>query len=341
MHKALHAHSPLRIFGISALITASGLLAVLLGLGMAALITTLILVVIEIVFSFDNAIVNAKVLGRMSPGWQTAFLTIGIVIAIFGMRLLFPLLIVGLAAHLGLVDVWHLALNHPHEYAEKLHLAHPLIAAFGGAFLLVLSLEFFLNGEHKVLWWEDVERRLRQMGNVWLPAAISALAVLLLAWASAAHGGEILRAGLLGVVTFVVVQLCTALLSRSQPKGQHLTGWAAFALFIYLQILDASFSFDGVIGAFAITDKVVLIAAGLGIGALWVRSLTVYMVRRGTLNEYVYLEHGAYYTIAVLAVSLLVSLFVEVPDAVTGVLGVGIIGSAIAASVRVRKTRHG
>jgi len=340
MSKVFHAHSPFRIFGISALITIGGLLAVLVGLGPAALLTTLVLVVIEVVFSFDNAIVNAKVLGRMSPAWQTAFLTIGIVIAIFGMRLLFPLVIVALAAHLGLGDVWNLALNHPHEYADKLHLAHPMIAAFGGAFLLVLSLEFFLNGQHEVLWWAKVERNLRKLKSVWLPAVAAAAVVLLIAWRSSENGGQIVRAGLLGVGTFVAVQLFTALLSRGQPQGKHLTGWAAFALFLYLQILDASFSFDGVIGAFAITDVVVLIAAGLGIGALWVRSMTVYMVRRGTLDQYIFLEHGAYYTIAVLAAALFLSLFVEVPDAITGLIGLGIIGSAVAASVQARKKHH-
>lgn len=337
MSSLFHSHSPLRIFAFSGILTIGGLLAVLIGLGPAALLTTIVLVVIEVVFSFDNAIVNAKVLGRLSPAWQTAFLTIGIVIAIFGMRLLFPLVIVAVAAHLGLSDVWNLALKHPHEYADKLHLAHPMIAAFGGAFLLVLSLEFFLNGQHEVLWWTQVEQNLRKLKSVWLPAAAAVAVVLLVAWVSSEHGGQILRAGLLGVIVFVAVQLFTALLSRGQPQGKHLTGWAGFALFIYLQILDASFSFDGVIGAFAITDVVVLIAAGLGIGALWVRSLTVYMVRRGTLGAYIFLEHGAYYTIAVLALALFVSLFVAVPDAITGLIGLGIIGSAVAASVQARK----
>lgn len=312
-------------------------MAVLWGLGPAALGTTIILVIIEVVFSFDNAIINAKILERLSPAWQTAFLTIGIVIAIFGMRLLFPLVIVALAAYLGLGDVWNLALNHPHEYAEKLHLAHPLIAAFGGAFLLLLALEFFINGRHETLWWGPVEKQFKKLQSIWLPTAIAAAVVLLLAWLHHEHGSEIWRAGLLGVATFVVVQLATALLSRNQPKGKHLTGWAAFSLFMYLQVLDASFSFDGVIGAFAITDVVILIAAGLGIGALWVRSMTIFMVRRGTLGQYRYLEHGAYYTIAVLAAALLLSLFVEVPDVITGVIGLGIISGAIVASVQARR----
>ncbi|HSX15408.1 MAG TPA: DUF475 domain-containing protein [Candidatus Saccharimonadales bacterium] len=330
-------HSPYRIFGFSAAATVGILAWVFFGLGIGALAITLILVVVELTFSFDNAIVNAKVLGRMSPAWQTAFLTIGIVIAIFGMRLLFPLVIVALAAHLPLTGVWDLALHHPHQYAEKLELAHPLISAFGGAFMLMLTLEFFLNGQHDVLWWETVEINLRKFRSVWLPAAIAAAVVVGAALLAQEHTGQVLRAGFLGIVTFVAVQLFTAVLSRNQPHGKHLVGWAAFGLFLYLQVLDASFSFDGVIGAFAITNVVLLIAAGLGIGALWVRSLTIFMVRRGTLDQYVYLEHGAYYTIAVLTVALFLSLFLDVPDAITGLVGIGIIGAAFAASLQERR----
>lgn len=330
-------HSAARIFGTSALLTLAGLLGVLFEFGASALIVTIVLVVIEVVFSFDNAIVNAKVLGRLTPKWQSAFLTVGMVIAIFGMRLLFPIVIVALAAHLSLGNVWDMALHHPHQYADKLTSAHPLIAAFGGAFLLLLSLEFFLNGQHDVVWWSGVEMQLKRFRSMWLPTVMASLIILILGFLNHDHGGEIMRAGLLGVATYVVVQVGTNLLSRSQPKGKQLVGWAAFGTFMYLQLLDASFSFDGVIGAFAITDVVVLIAIGLGIGALWVRSLTVFMVRRGTLDQYIYLEHGAYYTIAVLAVALLASLFIEVPDVITGIIGVGIIGSALASSIQARR----
>ena len=114
-------------------------------------------------------------------------------------------------------------------------------------------------------------------------------------------------------------------------------GMAAFMTFIYLQILDSSFSFDGVIGAFAITSNIVLIAIGLGIGAIWVRSFTVFMVRKGTLNEFVYLEHGAHYTVFVLAVVMLASALFQIPEVVPGLTGLGIILASIIASVRVRK----
>ncbi len=326
-----------RHFGISLLLS---LIVCALGvrfLGLSALWPLLILIVIEIVFSFDNAIVNAKILGRLSPLWQDLFLTVGIVIAIFGMRLVFPIVIVALAAHLGVWDVWHLALRHPEQYAAKLNLAHPLIASFGGAFLLMLTFDFFLNGTHKVLWIANLERRLRQLSSWWLPAVMGVGVVAAAALLSHEHSSQILRAGLLGIATFLVMHVFTKLLGRNQPAGSHVVGWAAFSLFMYLQVLDASFSFDGVIGAFAITNEVILIAAGLGVGALWVRSMTVYMVRQGTLDQYRFLEHGAYYTIAVLAVALFISLFVEVPDAITGLIGVGIIGGAIVSSIEARK----
>jgi hypothetical protein len=106
-----------------------------------------------------------------------------------------------------------------------------------------------------------------------------------------------------------------------------------------LQLLDASFSFDGVLGAFAITDKVLLIALGLGVGAIWVRSITVFLVRKGTLGDYVYLEHGAHYAILVLAAALLISIFVEVPDAITGIVGLGVIGASYISSREALKSK--
>ncbi len=103
--------------------------------------------------------------------------------------------------------------------------------------------------------------------------------------------------------------------------------------FLYLEVLDASFSFDGVVGAFAITDKIFVIALGLGIGACYIRALTVYLVRKGTLAEYVYLEHGAHWAIGSLAVLLFITIRVKVPDLVTGLIGVGFIGAALVSSI--------
>ena len=111
-------------------------------------------------------------------------------------------------------------------------------------------------------------------------------------------------------------------------------GWAAFASFMYREILDASFSFDGVIGAFAITTSVVLIVAGLGVGAFWVRSLTIYLMRTGALAKYRYLEHGAHWAILALGIVMLVKLYhVELPEWATGSLGLIFVATAVITSI--------
>jgi len=114
-------------------------------------------------------------------------------------------------------------------------------------------------------------------------------------------------------------------------------GKAGFFLFLYLELIDASFSFDGVIGAFAITDRIFIIMAGLGVGALYIRSLTVFLVRRGTLEEYVYLEHGAHWAIGALAVILAITIETEVPELVTGFVGVAFIGASFLSSLARRR----
>jgi hypothetical protein len=114
-------------------------------------------------------------------------------------------------------------------------------------------------------------------------------------------------------------------------------GKAAFFLFLYLEVLDASFSFDGVIGAFAITNDIFWMALGLGIGAMYVRSVTVYLVRQGTLDEYRYLEHGAHYAIGLLAVILLISIRWHIHEVITGLSGVALIGASFWSSLRANK----
>lgn len=334
-----------RHFPGSLLATVGTLAAVGFTLGFGATVTTLILIAIEIAFSFDNAIINAKVLEKLSVFWQQLFLTLGMVFAIVGMRFVFPIVIVSLAAGLSWNTVVDLALHHPSDYAHKLHEAHGLIAAFGGAFLLTLSLYFFFDRTKGIHWLSKVELPMKRAGSWWLPLVLSVVLVAVIAILPGNdHPKETLEAGLLGVATYTVIKLFIdglEKLSGPTTKGLY-TGWAAFGAFTYLQILDASFSFDGVVGAFAITNMVVLIAAGLGVGALWVRSLTVYMVRRGTLRSYIYLEHGAHYAIAFLALALYVSIFWEVPDAVTGIVGVGVLVSSFVASREAlhAKTAH-
>lgn len=324
----------LRIFGFSGFLTIAAILLAGIKLGGGAATTTIILIAIEIAFSFDNAVINAKVLERLSKFWQQLFLTVGMVIAIIGMRFVFPILIVMVTANLPWGEVIDDALHHPDVYGEHLLEAHAAIAAFGGSFLLVLTLYFLFDDVRTELWWKQVESRLQRIkSGIWLPPLIAIVAVAIISFFADHESGTILRAGTIGALSYTGIKLFIDGLGKLSPKEQKIySGWPAFGAFMYLQLLDASFSFDGVLGAFAITDKILLIALGLGVGAIWVRSLTVYLVRKGTLNSYVYLEHGAHYAIFVLSVALLGSVFVEIPDAITGVVGLGIIGASFLAS---------
>ncbi|GAA1285397.1 hypothetical protein Psi02_32080 [Planotetraspora silvatica] len=336
----------LRTFGWSFGVTGLGLVAALALGGPGALALVAILAVLEISLSFDNAVVNARVIERMSRFWQRMFLTAGIVIAVFGMRLAFPLLIVGVTAHLSPGEAIGLALNDPAEYGRRLHEAHPLIAAFGGMFLLMIFLDFVFE-EREFAWLAWLERPLAKIGKLDQLSVVVALAVLLSATSVAAsEPGGVLGAGVLGIVTYLLVNSLGKLFEAggadSDDAGTvdssagrtvgNAVGRAGFFLFLYLEVLDASFSFDGVVGAFAISDDLLVIALGLGIGAMYIRSLTIFLVRRGTLNEYVYLEHGAHWAIGVLAAIMLIGLGHDVPEIVTGLIGLAFIGTAMLSS---------
>ena len=344
MGSVFHSHHPVRIFFITGFITLASLVFVGFEMGPSALLIAIVLILVEITFSFDNAIINAKVLASMSRFWQTLFMTVGMLIAVFGMRLVFPIVIVMITAGLGAGEVINLALNQPEAYSERLHDSHIAISSFGGMFLLMLCLHFFFDPSRKIQWIDVIEKPLQRLGKWWAYAATSFLVLLVISFIPLnQHPTETLTAGIFGIVTYMVIHGLAELFTRrsgldnDKTKPIIRTGMAGFMSFLYLEVLDASFSFDGVIGAFAITQDVILIAIGLGIGALWVRSLTLFMVRKRVLNAYRYLEHGAHYTIGVLASVLLIGLFVDIPEAVAGVAGLIIVGLSISSSIAAAK----
>jgi hypothetical protein len=241
--------------------------------------------------------------------------------------------------------VLDLALNNPDAYAAALAEAHPSIAAFGGAFLLMLALSFFFDSSRRILWFKKLEQFMQKFNSQWAPAVCTAIIIGLVALMGDTHRSAVLTAGSVGIVTYIAIHGLAELFgkfqtNKKQSKQLHKVGMAAFISFMYLELLDASFSLDGVIGAFAITDKVILIAAGLGAGALWVRSMTVYMVRKGTLKNYRYLEHGAHYTVLILAFIMLLSEQFHIPEATAGISGVIIIiWSLVASATKPKKVR--
>ncbi|MBC7512799.1 DUF475 domain-containing protein [Candidatus Saccharibacteria bacterium] len=332
---------PLRIFFISGLVTMLSLAAVGGFMGPDALFVAAVLILVEITFSFENAIINAKVLSGVSEFWRKIFITVGILIAVVGMRLVFPIVIVAVTAGISMPDVVNLALNQPDTYAAELNEAHVSIAAFGGMFLLMLCLHFFLDAKRKIRWINIIEKPLQSMSTWWLYTAICLGVLTVLSLLPTNHSQqETFTAGLIGIVTYIAIHGMAELFARKQgiaaTPGALKTGMAGFMAFLYLEVLDASFSFDSVIGAFAVTKDVILIAIGLGIGALWVRSLTIYMVEHQVLHAYRYLEHGAHYTIGVLSVVLLSGIFFDIPEIIAGVAGLLIISASVVSSVRAR-----
>lgn len=341
----------LRAFAIPLLLLGAGVTVAGMVGGVQQAIVVAVLAILEISLSFDNAVINATVLRRLNAFWQRMFMTVGIVIAVVGMRLLFPIVIVAATTELNFTEVWHLILTDPVAYGHHLESAHPAIAAFGGMFLFMIFLDFLLDEAKRIHWVAAIERPLAEGGR--LKTLSSLLALIALLAVTGTWGGEhaerVLSAGVVGLVCYLTVRGFSQLFenvgnaSGTKAKGGAVTalaGRAAFFLFLYLEVLDASFSFDGVVGAFAITSNVLTIAIGLGVGAVFVRELTVWLVRHNTLAEFVYLEHGAHYAVGALAVLLAASLQYEVPEVVTGLTGVGFIVAALISSLRDRRHKR-
>lgn len=301
---------------------------------------TLILAVLEVSLSFDNAVVNAAVLKKMTPEWQHRFITWGILIAVFGMRIVFPLVIVSVLAGISPWAALEMATFRPDEYAKTMLSAHFVLSGFGGAFLLMVALKYFFDSAKEIHWIHVIEAPLVKLGKI--EAFGMALALVIIYFFSrnigGADGQSFLSAGIAGLLTFVAVDGVSALLEAPESTGKS-AAKASFGLFLYLEVLDASFSFDGVIGAFALSHNLFVIAIGLGIGAMFVRSLTIMLVRQGTLAQFRFLEHGAFYAIGALAAMMFFDTIVHVHEVVTGLIGAVLIGLSIWASI-LYKRKH-
>jgi len=290
--------------------------------GFAGVYIAGLLALLEVSLSFDNAVVNAKVLTTMSEVWQKRFITWGMVVAVFGMRFLFPILIVMVVGSLGFMDTLNIALNDPNQYHHILKSNENLIFAFGGSFLLMVFFDFLFE-EKDIKWIKLIEdnkvtNSLSEVANVGL--IITTIVGIILTYETKSY--EVAIAFFTGMLIHSLLASVDDLFNGDEMVKSGLVG------FIYLEVLDASFSFDGVIGAFALSQNIFLIMIGLGIGAMFVRSLTLYLVEKGTLTEYRYLEHGAHYAIVVLAVIMLLKIFYHISEEITGTIGIALIGVA-------------
>lgn len=315
----------------------AGISGALTAFGIAAILS-----VMEISLSFDNAVVNASVLKTWNEFWQKLFLTVGILVAVFGMRLVFPLVIVAQAADLGMMEVWNLALNDPKQFSTHLINHHAEVAAFGGVFLLLVFLNFIFDDEKELHWLGHLEEKMASFGKVGSMSILIALLVVILSvgMVEASKQYVVLVAGVWGIIVYVGVDFISSLLEKEEATGinvGNVVKGGSIGGFLYLEVLDASFSFDGVIGAFAITNDVVIIMLGLAIGAMFVRSMTIYLVRQGTLEEFVYLEHGAHYAIGILALIMFASMKYHIPEIFTGLIGVAFIVASLWSSIKHKR----
>ncbi len=298
---------------------------------LSSIFICLVLAILEIVMSFDNATMNAHVLEDMDEKWRRRFLIYGILIAVFGVRLILPDLIISIAGHMTFWEAIKLSFVNHIKYAEILKSAHVIISAFGGSFLMLVTLEFFLDEEKDNHWIQFIEEPLNKISKrlgaemLAVTIAISVLVVLSLL-APKDIGYSILISGSLGILVRFGVKMLNNFLENDTA---NLIVRSGIGTFIYLEILDASFSFDGVIGALVITNQIVFIMIGLGIGALFVRSLTLLMVDKGTLNTYKFMSHGAFYAMASLTTIMFITMFKEVSEFITVGLSIFFIGASI------------
>lgn len=312
-------------------------------MGLTAFIITVILSILEITLSADNAVVNSRVLVRMSRKWQILFLTVGILVAVFLIRFALPIIMVAAMTSLSSEEVLRLALNDAERYGHYLEEIAPSINAFGGIFLFFVAMFFFLEKNRKNFWIRPVERTLQRLAHVPYLRYILAFSTFVPVFYITDPDdrdvvfGALVAGALVYLILHSIVLMMAQVNKRNQLKEQ--VGWAAFVSFMYLEVLDASFSLDSVVGAFALTNNIIIIMAGLGIGALWVRTMTLYMVKHETLNTYRYLESGAHWAIACLALIMFLKLaHIEVPELVVGTIGLVFIGGSMLSSVRANRS---
>jgi len=326
------------------LVACSAGLLIVLGLqGPMAAWLTLVLLALEISLSFDNAVVNARVLDKLTPGQQRFFLTWGLVIPVFGVRFLGPLLMVALAGGVGINHALEMALHHPELYHQLLEKAEPRILSFGGMFLLLVFLRYFFDEAKTLHWFKPLERRLSNAGRIEaLEIAVALILLLLLDLILPGEmRGDVMIAGVIGLVLQLLSTSLADAFGDEEQAGARLAAGGGIISFMYLELLDASFSLDGTIGAFAITSNLGLILTGLGLGALFIRSLTLMLTRERALDELIYLEHGAHYAIGALGLVMLASIYltehqIDVPEWMTGLIGIVMLAFSFWDSMRHR-----
>ena len=242
-----------------------------------------------------------------------------------------------------MLEVVKIAITNADKYAYYLHQTHAPIVTFGGMFLVMLFFNYFFNHKKEVHWIRPLENWLAHLDHFKGIEILLSLLMLLATQKCVSFEQKIpvMVAGISGIVTYLAIEGFAHYLEKQEEKrlsncvkGTACTGLVSF---IYLELIDASFSLDGVLGAFALSKDIVIISIGLAIGAMFVRSLTIMLVEKKTLKQFLYLEHGAHWAIGALACLMLVSTVKEIPEIVTGGIGLAFIITALLTSIRHNK----
>lgn len=277
----------------------------------------------EGISSIDNAVINAEVLSTMGKKARRWFLTWGIFVAVFLIRGLLPWLIIwAVLPELGPLGAFTAAMSSDSRVVEAVETAAPVLLAGGGIFLVFLFFHWlFVEPKNYGLRGE----RFFHKHGVWFYAAVS-LFLMTTVWFALQENPLMAFGAVVGSTVFFITHGFKAQAEESEKRLLHESGnLSDVSKLLYLEAIDATFSIDGVLGAFAFTLSVPLILLGNGLGAIVVRQLTISNIDR--VKRYKYLKNGAMYSVALLGSVMLTEAFgVHVPEWVaplTTVIAIG------------------
>ena len=305
------------------------------------LCATLFLAFLEVSLSVNNVVINTSVLKQWDQHWRKIYLTLGVLVAALILRLILPVFIVAFATDMSLTKVVNLAINNPLEYAYRLRIHYVEIAAFCGMLLFMVFLNFvFIQIKH-FNWVKRFEDITSEIGSLEILKLILGICLIFIITSLIPenHQSQIIKVSLMGVFTYYVVRLLGLFLSKKSlsnaENGLIKTGVSAF---LFLEILDASQSVSSVFGAFAITTDIVVILIGLTIGAVFARSLTIYLLENDSIISFKYLDLAANYVVGLLAASMLLAVVdLHIPQLMTAIIGFFVFAWALFATVKDQK----
>ena len=262
---------------------------------------------LEIILSFDNAVLNTRILQKMSVFWRKAFLFIGIFISVFLVRLFLPIFLVSASGSLTILDSISLIVNNTNEFQSIINNNYYLMSSFGGSFLIIVSLNFIFT----CMWPNFFQRYCRVTIFSFVIASFLSLVFIVFYCTVFSYKTYLVHSLFWGLTSSTILSELNEKLERASINV------LGFTAFLYLELLDASFSIDGLLVSFAITQDVLVALVGISIGALYVRSLTIFMLEKDMTYRSSLIEKSVYLSVGFLGLSMWVKNFIDLPDFIT------------------------